>query len=179
MEQKENLTKEYIFKAFIILLETKNYDDISVSEITQKAGVSRMSFYRNFKSKDDLIFQGLDRIVSKVKNNLSKYSKVTIYAFSKEFFDELKGYQKCYQSIANSPISRQLTMDIITRLKKEIPIDYINKTMKYIPIFYFGAISVTMVDWLRNGAIETPEEMAKMISTLVNFDPPDRNCVNN
>lgn len=178
MEQKENLTKEYIYKAFFILLESKNYDDISVSEITEKAGVSRMSFYRNFKSKDDLIFQGLDRIVSKIKVNLSKYPKITIYAITKAFFDELKGYQKCYQSIANSPISRQLTLETISRLKTEIPMDCINKTTKYIPIFYFGAICVTMVDWLRNGATETPEEMAKMIATLVNFDPPDQKCNN-
>ena len=59
---KETLRREYIFSAFYHLLKKNNYDDISVCDITTKAGVSRMSFYRNFKSKDDLTFQSIDRI---------------------------------------------------------------------------------------------------------------------
>ena len=50
MNEKEKLTEQYIYGAFLQLLEKKHYDDISVCEICTKAGVSRMSFYRNFDS---------------------------------------------------------------------------------------------------------------------------------
>ena len=68
MDEKENLTRGYIYDAFKQLLKSKKYDDISVCDITEKAGVSRMSFYLNFKSKDDILYQGIDVIF----NNLRK-----------------------------------------------------------------------------------------------------------
>lgn len=40
--------------AFLSLLEEKEYLDISVSDIVRKAGVARASFYRRYKSIDDL-----------------------------------------------------------------------------------------------------------------------------
>ena len=72
MNEKENLTQEYIYSAFLQLLDKKHYDDISVCEICTKAGVSRMSFYRNFESKEDLTFKGIDRIVKSLSTSIEK-----------------------------------------------------------------------------------------------------------
>lgn len=49
--------KECIYTAMLLLMEQKSYDKITVTDITKKAGVSRMSFYRNFDSKDDVLFK--------------------------------------------------------------------------------------------------------------------------
>lgn len=38
------ITKESIFTALMILMEKKNFKEISITEITKKAGVSRMAF---------------------------------------------------------------------------------------------------------------------------------------
>ncbi len=51
MNKNNNLTKNYILESFYILLTKKHYNEISVCDICEKAGVSRMSFYRNFFSK--------------------------------------------------------------------------------------------------------------------------------
>jgi len=57
-------TKQWIFEAMLLLLDKKPYDQIGISEITEKAGVARTSFYRNFTGKDDVILQYLDAILS-------------------------------------------------------------------------------------------------------------------
>jgi AcrR family transcriptional regulator len=57
-------TKQWIFEAILLLLDKKPYDQIGISEITEKAGVARTSFYRNFTGKDDVILQYLDDILS-------------------------------------------------------------------------------------------------------------------
>jgi AcrR family transcriptional regulator len=57
-------TKQWIFEAMLLLLDKKPYDQIGISEITEKAGVARTSFYRNFTGKDDVILQYLDDILS-------------------------------------------------------------------------------------------------------------------
>lgn len=48
-------TREWTFEAFSKLLEEKSFNDIKISEIIEKAGISRATFYRNFSSKEDIV----------------------------------------------------------------------------------------------------------------------------
>lgn len=52
---KRTSTKEHIMEAFLALLEDKNLMDISVSEISERAGVSKRTFYNHFVDKYDLM----------------------------------------------------------------------------------------------------------------------------
>lgn len=71
-EEINRITKDSIQEALVYLLSKKDIDDISVTEIVKKAGVSRTAYYRNYQSKEDilkdfsmnvfnLIFSQLDR----------------------------------------------------------------------------------------------------------------------
>ena len=53
------LTKECIVTALLRLMETKSYANISITDITNLAGVSRMAYYRNYKSKDEILIKHL------------------------------------------------------------------------------------------------------------------------
>ncbi|MBQ6411236.1 MAG: TetR/AcrR family transcriptional regulator [Atopobiaceae bacterium] len=44
-----------ITSALLELMAEKPYDDITVSELTERAQVARVSFYRNFDGKDDVL----------------------------------------------------------------------------------------------------------------------------
>lgn len=46
---------EHINEALFGLLKEKSLNEISISEICETAGVGRMSFYRNYESKEDVI----------------------------------------------------------------------------------------------------------------------------
>ena len=50
-----DLLKSYIAEAFILLLENNKFSDITIKEITAKAGVNRSTYYRNFNSKEEII----------------------------------------------------------------------------------------------------------------------------
>jgi AcrR family transcriptional regulator len=41
----------------MVLMDKKPYDKITVSDITEKAGIARQTFYRNYDHKDDVIFE--------------------------------------------------------------------------------------------------------------------------
>ncbi|MDR3337506.1 MAG: TetR/AcrR family transcriptional regulator [Treponema sp.] len=49
-------TKGWIFEALLLLLDEKQYSKINVSDICKKAGIARPTFYRNYKEKDDILF---------------------------------------------------------------------------------------------------------------------------
>jgi hypothetical protein len=50
-------TKGWIFEALMILMDEKPYDKITVSDIVEKAGIARQTFYRNFNDKNEVIFE--------------------------------------------------------------------------------------------------------------------------
>jgi AcrR family transcriptional regulator len=56
-------TRALIDNAFVVLLLRRSYDNMSVSDITKKAGVGRVTFYAHFTSKDDLLRSQLQRVV--------------------------------------------------------------------------------------------------------------------
>ena len=53
--QKEKYVDKYIIDSLFALMKKKKYEDISITDITNKAGVGRVSFYRNFNTKEDII----------------------------------------------------------------------------------------------------------------------------
>ena len=54
-ELKSKETKEKIFQAAIRILQRNGYENLSIKNICEEAGVSNGSFYHHFKTKDDLL----------------------------------------------------------------------------------------------------------------------------
>ena len=54
-QQKSKETKERIFQAAKEILQKNGYENLSIKNICDVAGVSNGSFYHHFKSKDDLL----------------------------------------------------------------------------------------------------------------------------
>lgn len=56
-EKSNQLTRSKIRDALSGLLKKKSYDKISITDIVSTAGVSRNSFYRNYKEKEDIVLE--------------------------------------------------------------------------------------------------------------------------
>jgi len=65
--------KNCLRDSYFSLLKKKNTEDISISEIVKLAGLSRMSFYRYYKTKDDIVRQYIEdsfqEFMEELKNN--------------------------------------------------------------------------------------------------------------
>jgi AcrR family transcriptional regulator len=57
--RKQQLVRDAIYDAAIDLFAEKGFDETTVEEVAQAAGVSRRSFFRYFASKDDLLAQNV------------------------------------------------------------------------------------------------------------------------
>lgn len=71
MKQSER-SKHWMEDALLQLMEQKNYSKITVKDITEKAGVSRLTFYRNFESKEDILKFHFECIFQNYENTLKK-----------------------------------------------------------------------------------------------------------
>ena len=68
-------TKSWIFEAVMLLMDEKPYDKITVSDITEKAGIARQTFYRNYNDKDDVVFEYIAKIFSAESFSIEKDKK--------------------------------------------------------------------------------------------------------
>ena len=62
-EQKNTYVKKQITAALLALLKEKSLSAISISELTSKAEIGRVSFYRNYQSMEDILKQESDRLI--------------------------------------------------------------------------------------------------------------------
>jgi AcrR family transcriptional regulator len=62
MRKNAGFIQECITEALILLMQKQPYDTITITALTKKAGVSRVSFYRKFMSKDDILLQKLETL---------------------------------------------------------------------------------------------------------------------
>lgn len=172
MQEKIKQSEQYILEAFDELLKKHLYDEISVCDVVEKAGVSRMSFYRNFKSKEDLAVRYVQNISNVLLGEIKQLNPRNNFTVTKLYFESMK-MKKCQiLSLIKSSSAKILANDISQKMKSNAPTDYLNKSSKYIPIYFHGAITNVLLAWLQNGD-ESPDEMAKLICSLQNFDVKD------
>ena len=71
---EESVAEERIALALLELLNVKPFDRISITEITEKASVSRVSYYRHFSSREDILLKHctyvLDSIVEGFRSGI-------------------------------------------------------------------------------------------------------------
>ncbi|MEG1686952.1 MAG: TetR/AcrR family transcriptional regulator [Angelakisella sp.] len=62
--------KNHILESTSLLLQRKNFDDISLSDIARQAGVSKGTLYYYYNSKDDILFDITDRYLRVLADDL-------------------------------------------------------------------------------------------------------------
>ena len=66
MDRRQRKTREGIFKAFIGLLAKKNFNQITVGEIIERADVGRATFYAHFDSIEDAFYCICENYIKKI-----------------------------------------------------------------------------------------------------------------
>jgi AcrR family transcriptional regulator len=63
-------TRERLAKAAFTLFDERGYEQTTIDDVTERAGVGRTTFFRHYRSKEDVIFPDHDRLLAAIRERL-------------------------------------------------------------------------------------------------------------
>jgi AcrR family transcriptional regulator len=160
-KESNKITKECIESALILLMEEKEYNNVTISEIVKRAGVSRTAYYRNYESKEDVLKNLLYNLIIDVTDAMDSFTYSTEKElYWKTLFITSKAHAKPFRILLKAgfgnTILEEITKHMVSNAKTEDVKD------KYDMIFWSGAIYNILVGWIQTGMIETEEQMVEI-----------------
>ena len=167
--ERRNITNEFlkecIADALIKLLQEKPMENISISEITDLAGVGRSTYYRNFTSKEDILSFKLHLLGKRwtQEEGVSDSSDIKLVLEKAcHYLYEIRNLLNIFYQNGQIHIICSTMYDLVG------PAETDNKKDKYLKaglsFFSFGII----FQWLKDGMQESAEELAQMVLDMSN-----------
>ena len=163
-QESHETTRECIRTALLALLATETFEQITITKIINRAGVSRGGFYRNYASKEEILKEIGDELFQYLMNWIMEIRNYT---------DMRQWYQEFFQNIADNTdaykllIKAKVPTDFVFQYDKEsllkaLQIDNSNIS-RYRAIAIANTLADVSIDWFQGGMKETPAEMAEII----------------
>jgi len=170
---QNKLVKECIFSALMQLMESRQFGEIKITDITQRAGVSRTSYYRNYSSKEEIIKDYIDEMHKQLIQDLQEDAPYEAYKYLYKFFENSRSNMQLVMNLVRSNMSYiyldrskhflQIAFDGVLRNRRSSP----NALVKKFEIdFLVGGVYEVLIQWFNNGMIETSEQMASVLLIL-------------
>lgn len=169
-KESNKITRECIEAALILLMQKKEYNEITISEIVKRAGVSRTAYYRNYESKEDILKNLLQDVITNINIATSQFSYVTEQeAYWNALFVTTKAHAESIFALLKAGFGHI----ILEEITKHMIDNSIEKDLKskYDMIFWSGAVYNILTNWVQNGMEQTEDEMVKICLYIVeNFN---------
>ena len=160
-EQKNTYVKKQITATLIDLLKKKSLTEISISELTDKAGIGRVSFYRNYQSKEDILKEESNRLIKewgKLYESNPESAPETLFP---SLFDFYRDHREFYTTLYNAGMSSIMMETIVGTI--QITPDMKNLEA-YIKSFWAYGIYGWLLEWIKRGMPESGKELSFLFS---------------
>ena len=162
--KREALVSEYITDALLMLMRKKDYKDISITEICEKAGVTRMSFYRNFESKEGV----LKKWIKSITDTFLMVSEISYKNDNnRDYFIKLFTHMKQHKAICAALYKADLIYLVKEQFDRGFLSIYHDEYDDYKSYFLAGGIYNVFLLWLMNGCTENPEGLADRMNDIL------------
>lgn len=157
--EKNTFVKECITDAFTELLREKELKDISVCEITDRAQVSRNSFYRNYGKKEDIPAAYIERLLRKW-GRVFETEALTPAEQWGMLFGVLNEHKEFFLLLSRRDVIGVL-LDAIKRVVISRPAA--SNVEAYAAAFVSYGVYGWVEEWIRRGMTESAEEMTSLL----------------
>ncbi len=163
--------KKCLRDSYFLLLSEKSTENISISEIVKLAGLSRMSFYRYYQTKNDIVRQYIDdssqEFIEELKINPIKTPQVPaamIFSYFRSNKSRIKIiieqglFHLFFESFSKFLQESNLVIDSKPKISEE--------NLQYYYQYTSGGILNLIQGWVSGGMKESDEEMALVLRKI-------------
>lgn len=162
--------KEYIQEALVELLKKQSIKDISITDLTEKAGIARSTFYRYYSSLDEVIDDYILAIFSKMRKEKSFNFNVqsTIRGFLEIFYD----YRDFFRLLVRRGLLERVQRFLFKVCYEGIKDLGRNSQLNELEAYYYGGASSGFIIGIIIDDYKVPiEEAEKKLGSLLMGDP--------
>ncbi len=160
-EQKNTYVKKQITAALLALLKEKPLSEISVSELTSRAGIGRVSFYRNYESKEDILKEESERLIREWGRLYESNPESAPETLFPSLFDFYRDHKDFYTTLYHAGMS-SIMMDTIVGTIRITP--EMQNLEAYMKSFWAYGIYGWMLEWIKRGMQESGKELLTLFS---------------
>jgi len=184
-------TRQSLRTALLELIKEKNYDEISIEEITERANVGRTTFYLHYKDKEDLLMEEISAIMYERAQVLSEIPFSVWVPVSEDdlkknialqplllVFEHIHNNSELYNLLLKSTNSSKI-IERIRRVSANAIVKFVETKMETDPIpllsevpieffaaYFSGALISVVGWWIREDMHHSPEEVTNMFRSL-------------
>jgi AcrR family transcriptional regulator len=174
-------SKKWLIDALLQLMDEKAYQAITIKEITDRAMLSRRTFYRNFKTKEELLSAHFEIICEEYIAFLHQEADLLLPNITKAFFRFWLKHIDFLQILKKN----NLLSLLLETLNKFIPEVYnifkgnlheyaSEDDLKYALAFSVGGYWNMLSLWLQDGATKSPNQLAKVIQDAIHASSKEK-----
>lgn len=161
-------SKKKITEALFVLLKGKKISEITISDIAAESKTARSTYYRNFKTKEDIISEFMNNMHDEIitPNEFSDSNMVfncdyMIAGFEKSLTACSKNRDYILTMYHNGFGS--LILELLNRYIEESIGDMPAKSIKRYKLYFIaGAVYNVLIKWLEDGAQESSKKIAAL-----------------
>ena len=150
-EESREFTRNCISAALTVMLKKGNLEDISISKLCSVAGVSRVAFYRNYRSIEDVL---VEKIAAFAKVLASKIG-TDVYENWLMIFKEAEKGKSQFEIMFKLGMEHKI-FDVFMSL---LPKNEDNRTIQTIWLSLFYSLTVK---WMKEQKPKRPEDAARI-----------------
>lgn len=148
---------EKIERAFVQMLQEKELNQISVTDICKETGLNRSTFYANFLDVYDLA----DKLREKLEKDFDSQFQDENARSAARMFRHIYENQLFYKTYFKLGYDQSHQVSVFDSSRAES--DFKGQHIKYHIEFFRNGINAIIKMWLANGCPETPEEMEQIL----------------
>lgn len=166
--ERNRFTRMCIGDAMIALMKQKDFKKITVSDISKKAGLSRVTYYNYYVKKEDVINDYLGELVAEYIKEVNQHPEIGSMMsyrhilFSLKFFDR---YADFFKTVEASGLHSLIINAMNTFMEEKIFTTYAGSI--YELYCYGGALLNMFIKWEMNEKNISAEKLAQIIEDFV------------
>lgn len=164
-------SKRLIVKSLIELMDKKRFSEISLKEISENAGLTRQTIYRNFDTKEEILEYYVDELYEDFLAIISAKEDITLYDLLITYFEYWYENREFIKKLIDNNVY-QLLLCLHLKYLNSMALDekFINliftpdkENNNYFNHFSAGGLWFALKNWVEDGTKKTPAEMTNII----------------